>query len=398
MKPVQRIRKTMDTYLQHALGGLALGILALGTSPLYAGDGDDGQSALHDPYWSHELANNAMDRAWAQSEQTSLKLSAQIQTRYILNARTNVPAGTVSSGFEARRTKLKASGRLDDPRIDYTLAMAFSRSTGVMSTEDVYARFKIDDHWMLKVGKFRPSVLREELISSKYQLGVERSLLTPTFGQFYNQGIALMYRSDKLRATLSAMDVSPTFAGDNIWEYILRAELMLSGKRSAVSDFTSFRDDEPATMIGAAIGYLEADLFNPVTPDSSTLNWSLDLTAEFGGANLFFSVVGAQIDTAGTHGVSRFGSLVQGGFFVTDQAELFARFTHGDDQTGKSLNLIEAGLNYYIHGHNAKFTIDAGYALDEVTSTFRSAGAGWRPDTVGQDGQFVLRAQMQLLF
>jgi len=345
-----------------------------------------------------DLLHDADTRSWYLNQESSLKLSMQIQTRYIFNARTEVPGGTISNGFEARRTKIKATGRLDDPRIRYTVGMAFSRSTGVMSVEEVYARFKMSDEWTLKVGQFRPSVMREQAISSKYQLAAERSLLSAAFGQSYNQGVAFLYRTDKVRATASVMDVTDTFAGDQIWEYILRGEVMLSGKRSEMSDFTSFRDDNPATMLGAGIGYLDADPTDPADADTTTLNWSIDLTADFGGSSIFVALVGAQIEEDGSPDVDQFGTLIQGAFFINDKTELFTRFTHGDEDGGKSLNLIEVGVNHYMSGHDAKFTIDAGFSFDEVTTTWRSAGAGWRPDVAGEEGQFVLRGQVQFLF
>ncbi len=333
-----------------------------------------------------------------QDEASSLKLSMQIQSRYIFNARTEQTDGTITNGFEARRTKIKATGKLGDPRFRYTVTMAFSRSTGIASSEDVHMRFKFADNWTLRIGKFRPTVLREQAISSKYQLGAERSLLTSAFGQSYTQGLSLMYRKDQLRVTASVMDAQASFAGDQVWEYILRSELMLNGPRSSMRDFTSFRDDEPATMIGAGIGYRESDPANPATMDSSTLSWSVDLTAEFGGSNCFIALMGSQFDEQGAPGVDRFGLLVQGGVFINDKTELFARYAHGDDDTSTSLNLIEVGLNYYEHQHNAKLTVDMGYSLDEVTTAWRSAGAGWRPDAAGEEGQFVLRTQVQFLF
>ena len=374
---------------------LSTGVLALCASNTIAAATTDGQA---DFIKYRDLLIDANTRSWDQVNESSLKLSMQIQTRYIFNARSELPSGTVTNGFEARRTKIKATGRLDDPRIRYTVGMAFSRSTGAMSIEDVYARFQMSDEWTLKVGQFRPSVMREQAISSKYQLAAERSLLSAAFGQSYNQGVAFLYRTDKVRATASVMDVTDTFAGDRIWEYILRGEVMLSGKRSEMSDFTSFRDDDPATMIGAGIGYLDADPADPADADTSTLNWSVDLTAEFGGSSVFVALVGAQIEEDGSPDVDQFGALIQGAFFINDKTELFARFTHGDDDSGEGLNLVELGMNHYLNRHNAKFTIDAGYSFDQMTTTWRSGGAGWRPDIDGEEGQFVLRGQVQLLF
>ena len=345
------------------------------------------------------LQMDASNRSWAYEQEGSIKLSAQIQTRYILNNRSNTGGDDLTTGFEARRTKLKATGRLADPNFRYTVAMAFNRGTGAMTIEDVYTRWKINDDWTFKIGQFRPSVLREQIISSKYQLSVERSLLTAAFGQRYNRGIALRYGTDRLRLTASIMDVTnDTVITDDDWEYLVRGEFMINGNRSEMGDFTSFREDSPATMIGAGVSYRDSDPTDPLNPNFSLLTWSADITAEFGGSNLFVAIMGSSLDEAGTSTVDRFGTLIHGGFFVSDSTELFARYSHGDVDNAQSLNLIELGLNHYIHAHNAKFTIDLGYSLDEMSTAWRSTAAGWLTDSAGQDGQFLLRSQMQFLF
>lgn len=375
--------------------------LAAVSNQSHAGLDEDSDSQSNAPYFNRyeALYNDAQYRSFDSGIDTSLKLSGQIQTRYTFNARDGQgSAGSVTNGFSARRTKLKASGRLGDPNIRFVFATAFSRSTGQMTIEDVYARFQLDENWMLKVGQFRPSVLREQIISSKYQLASERSLVSTEFGQSYNTGIALMYRSERFRATASVMDASPGFGGDRMWEYIVRAEYMLKGPRSSVSDFTSFRGDEPATMIGGGIGYLDTDPVTVGLADTATLTWSVDLTAEFGGSSLFAAVVGSQTNEMDSTTSNQYGGIVQGGLFVSDKAEIFARYSHGDNEANEQLSLLEAGVNYYINEHNAKVTLDAGYSFEEMTTAWRSAGAGWLRDAAGQDGQFTLRAQMQILF
>ena len=344
------------------------------------------------------LMNDAAYRDWKNESQSSIKLTGQVQARYILNARSNINDGEVTTGFTARRTKLKATGKLGDPRFRYVVGTAFSRSTGAMTIEDVYTRWKIDDDWSLKVGQFRPAVFREQSVSSKYQLGVERSLLNTAFGQSYSKGIALRYSTDRFRVTGSVMDISDGLVGDQAWQYIVRGAYMLDGNRSEMSDFTSFRDDPRAIMLGAGVGYIDTDPTDPLAADSALLIWSVDLTAEFGGSNFFLSYVGSSLDQDAQSALNQFGVLAQGGVFVTDQTELFARYTHGEEDNGAGLNIVEVGVNYYLHQHDAKLTMDMGYSLDEVSTTWRSAGAGWRPDTAGEEGQFVLRTQLQILF
>jgi hypothetical protein len=45
-----------------------------------------------------------------------------------------------------------------------------------------------------------------------------------------------------------------------------------------------------------------------------------------------------------------------------------------------------------------KWQTDFGYGFDSVDSMFAQSGAGWLPDSPNEDGQIVIRSQMQLLF
>ncbi|MCA9312552.1 MAG: hypothetical protein KDA21_15160, partial [Phycisphaerales bacterium] len=68
-------------------------------------------------------------------------------------------------------------------------------------------------------------------------------------------------------------------------------------------------------------------------------------------------------------------------------------------------NTLTVGANRYLHGQAAKFTVDLQYFLDATTDndlvgSIAGTGVG---DRIGvlpsdNDGQFVLRAQFQILF
>ncbi|MHC4275270.1 MAG: hypothetical protein ACYSUR_16605, partial [Planctomycetota bacterium] len=94
------------------------------------------------------------------------------------------------------------------------------------------------------------------------------------------------------------------------------------------------------------------------------------------------------------------GVVVQGGYYLTDKWEGYARYEWGDnDLPGTDdLSVVTAGANYYIHGDTVKWTTDIGVALDRVAATWRSGDAGWRGDSPDEDGQVVFRSQLQLLF
>jgi hypothetical protein len=97
---------------------------------------------------------------------------------------------------------------------------------------------------------------------------------------------------------------------------------------------------------------------------------------------------------------------------LTDKWDLFGRYEWGDldDNSSPSaistsaglsdISIVTLGTNYYFHKHAAKWTTDVGFGLDAVP-TNRGTGVGWRPDAgapTPNDGQFVIRSQIQLLY
>jgi hypothetical protein len=98
--------------------------------------------------------------------------------------------------------------------------------------------------------------------------------------------------------------------------------------------------------------------------------------------------------------MSQLGVVIQGGVFVTDHWEVFARYEWSDfDSAGVAdLSIVTAGLVRYYHGDMLKWTTDVGVGLDPVASEFAATALGWRADAPGEDGQVVVRSQLQLLF
>ena len=83
--------------------------------------------------------------------------------------------------------------------------------------------------------------------------------------------------------------------------------------------------------------------------------------------------------------------------FVTDKWELFAQYLWGDaDGEAVDLSVVTIGVNRYVVHHRLKWTADVGIGLSEVGGFWSSTGAGWRRDRTGEDGQVVVRAQLQL--
>ena len=113
----------------------------------------------------------------------TLELSGQLQVRHVWNRRGTSAKDETRAGFEGRRIKLKAKGRLLGRTLAYTVGMARSRGTGTFRLQTLALSFRLSDELRLLLGRSRPPLLREESISSKRQLATERSLVQKAFRQ-----------------------------------------------------------------------------------------------------------------------------------------------------------------------------------------------------------------------
>ncbi|MBM3650835.1 MAG: hypothetical protein FJX11_23920, partial [Alphaproteobacteria bacterium] len=133
--------------------------------------------------------------------------------------------------------------------------------------EDAYVVKVIDPNWSVKVGQFKAPFLREELVSSKYQLAVERSLVNQFFSTEYTQGIELTFVNDCFRIMGSFNDggnnanTSETIGNSsnsgNWTEYAVtgRVEWKAMGNWSQFDSFSSPNGQQTGILIGAAINW-----------------------------------------------------------------------------------------------------------------------------------------------
>lgn len=324
-----------------------------------------------------------------------LEVSGRVQIRHIFNHQSNSKGDDNSAGFEARRVKLKFTGHIINPEIKYSITGGFSRRTGVFRAQGIFVSFPLTDDLQLKIGRARSPLLREEFVSSKQQLLAERSLIAKTFDQERTIGATLRYETESFRVFGGFSQVYL----DQRWLASARAEVLLQGDWKRLRDLTSFRDDEPLVAFGAGALYQETDRSDLVEDDTRLFRWTADVSVEFGGANIFAAIVGNHLDEENHDMLDQFGVVIQGGVFVTDEWELFARYVWGDaDFEAPDLSVLTLGVNRYFEGHDLKFTADFGYGFNEVGRFWSSSGAGWRTDRAGEDGQIVVRTQMQVVF
>jgi hypothetical protein len=327
-----------------------------------------------------------------------LEMNGQVQLRWVLNRQNNARDDDTRWGFENRRTKLKFSGHVLTPRLEYSMTAAFNRESGTARREGMWLAYQVTDELAIRAGRFRSPLLREEAVSSKRQLLVERSLIQRTFRQRRTTGLGLRWQSDSFRAFAAVMDTSEGLFDEENWLLSTRVETLVEGSWKSLKDFSSFPDDEPVVAFGAGALYEERNR-GAGDPDSTLVRWTADASVELGGATFLAAIVGNHFDEDGAPSRDQYGVVIHGGYFFGDDWEIFGRYEWGEaDGQVENLSVATVGLNRYFDGHRLKWTADCGYGFKSVRPFWASSGAAWRRDRPGEDGQLVLRAQLQLLF
>jgi hypothetical protein len=330
-----------------------------------------------------------------------LQFAGQLQVRALYTHRNNSPGDDNRFGFENRRTKLKFGGHVLDPSWRYKITGAFDDDGGTFLLEDAYVEKDFDGGWSVRAGQFKGPFMREEIVSSTRQLAVERSLVNERFNQGFMQGIQLEYAAERLRVLAMLSDGledanSPWSAYDTELAITARAEVLLEGGWRQFRSLSSPPGSDPALLLGVAVHHQRDESGTPAGPEEKDTRLTADMSWHGDGFNVFASFLWQDLEEADRQ---PFGVIVQGGYFITDRWEPFARYEYGDADTtlAEDLSVITAGFNFYAHP-DVKWSTDVGWGINGIDDFWDKSSAGWLVDGAGEDGQLVLRTQLQLLF
>jgi len=360
---------------------------------------------------------------------TSVKLGGFAQFRYINNFRDNPPNATSGSfhdsgytnGFEATRTRLEVTGNIISKALTFKVDSDFNKS-GDASLKDAWGQYAFDNGVKVKWGQFKLPVLREELVADVNQLAIDRSIVNTIFTQDRSQGIQAAYEQDQWRILgalsdgLQTLNTDYTSSAEADYAFSGRGEFKWGDDWKRFADFTSWRGQSNAGLIGVAAHYQHSG--NTASAGNNAekvdlIQYPADFSLEGNGWNLFVAGVGRHSEPSGTNTASTlddFGFVVQGGVFVNDQIELFARydgvFVDSDYGNGidDTFNTLAGGVNYYVFAQSQAFKIsaDVQYFVDEVSSNVLVSGVSGSNNNAlrfdGEGGQFAVRLQVQLVF
>ena len=348
------------------------------------------------------------------SKNWRLKTNFYMQQRFILNSQ-DVPSDGTRWGFENARTRFILSGNVGSPEWFYRVEVELSGiNVGLPNGEsrtgllDAYGGYDLGDGWRVGVGTFKTPLLREELVDSRRQLAAERSLVNYAFTGGRTDGIFVEYEGKQLHfvgsfnngmndafynGTVSTGGTSPLVATTADFAVSTRIEWLFEGDWERFDGFTSPQGEDLALMIGGAAHVQSGN------DNIDLLILTLDFSAQFDGAHLFGSFIAARADRPGDN-VSPMGFVVQGGYYFTEDWEVFARYEWGDTDTlePSNIQILTVGATNYISGYNVKWTTDIGYGLDPIPLDVPITN--WRDDAGGNgnNGQVVIRSQLQLAF
>lgn len=368
-----------------------------------------------------------------------LNIGGLLQFRYIFNNRDSGDfAGTGNEdsgmGFETHRTQLNFGGNVISPNWEYGISLEFG--TGDGGNDSAGSAANIRDSWIqynfegdsagtfLKFGQFVSPVIREDAASDATGLAAERSAVNEFFSGGRIQGVTLGHSTDQYMGSITLHDgmgdqAAGTPGSENTeWQseaadygLALRFDYKVEGDWAQFDDSTSWKGSNNAFRVGAGLNYQSggdtAGLATAPTTDATYLLWTVDAAYEGNGWNVSAAVIGNNYDPDGGTEISHTGFMVQGGYFIQDDFELFARYDAIDIDSDLGLaedmqSFITFGGNYYLtpQSHAAKFTADIVYALEDaaVTGTPNTIGLGDTGLAGGSDEELVFRAQLQLVF
>ncbi|WP_428940697.1 porin [Fontivita pretiosa] len=318
----------------------------------------------------------------------------------------------IQHGFEVRRMKFGFKGNAVTPDLTYNFRWEADQDGGGVTLEDAWVQYMLNDSMAVKAGQWKDNVFHEETMSSGKQLAVDRSLVNELLGggaTDYVQGVSFLYlpedmpfraevalhdglntdNTNFLEKTGGALGIAPNFGVS------ARVEYKVMGDWKAYDDFSAMGNTEQLLVIGGGVNYSQ---------DGSEYALLHTVDAQFemdNGLGVYAAFLGVSRDLGGAlDSLYDWGALVQAGYMLNDQWEVFARYdyTSLDDDTvapgdEDSFNEFTLGANWYVGGgHNCKLTADVTFLPDGAPSDVEGIGV-----LAGDENQIILRAQFQLL-
>ena len=358
-------------------------------------------------------------------------------TNYREDAKQGGTADDTQNGFEIRRAKIGFDGNLWGPDFKYTFIWNTDRKSQALGLEEAWFIYKMGNFGIfpepisVEAGQFKNYFAHESMSSSKKIFAVERTLLNDVFtgGDNFIQGAAPLYNEGNnggpLQAAMVINDGSNDFSAapsstprnfqdfpTNKWDFGAagRVQYKFFGKWKDYEDFTAATASGDPLLVAAARSITARPAIltrssKPWTCSTRPGRWRSTVRSSAGRCGTAAWAARAPARPTrpprvrGTFTTT--ASSARPGTALNKQWELFGQYSYiqfdgGEFAAGTETTVheITVGVNYYMHGHNAKLTID-GTWLPNGTPVANDGG-GILAEPNGKN-ELLLRAQFQLL-
>jgi len=302
---------------------------------------------------------------WLELDQDIANLSTTVNTAEGATVgalvRTSYRDVDTTGGFSQDDIDLFAQGSLEE----FSWRVSFDMDSGNAVLEDAYVSWSYDSGFTMIWGQFKAPAVRSGVIDPENLLFIDRSNIG-AFHDFWDTGLGAIGQIDEsLAYTLAVrngLDLGTGEWNNTDEELFFFANLTYSiGNGLSPVEGAMKAGEELDAVVGVTYWDQEDDSNDPV--------WVFDIAATMGQfyAGLELSDAGDEGDDIFTDVGSSFGTNPMAltlSYLFADNMEAAYRYEDYDNSTDDKKSSF--GLNYYMHGHNAKWQIN--YIDDDLTS------------------------------
>ena len=306
-----------------------------------------------------------------------LQLQFRNVTTYRQDAKQKGTADDTQNGFEVRRLKFGVDGNLFSRQLTYFTQFAVDRKTGIVQLESAYAKYQFDDSpFAVRGGQFKDPLDHEQLASSKVFPAIDRTFTNDQFAnaEGFVKGVSFIFDPDKaVRSEVAFTDGLRNF-NTNFQDYPTNPTNWGAAGRVEFKPFGAWKDYEQITaygvkqntlVFGAGADYTE-------TGHQSALVHVVDAQLQTkGGLSLYAAYLGRYThNSIAAKGADTYDPTVrfQLAWAFDKHWEPYGRYeyVHFDSRefaagTQTNVQVITAGVNYYLYGQSFKVSADLQY-------------------------------------
>ncbi len=330
----------------------------------------------------------------------------------VLNKKSKHFKDEVDQGFEVRRMRFGFDGNLFSPDLTYFFNWATVRTSGnstvksstgttvgtssnslggVPLLEEAWVKYRFPTTpFFIKAGQIKDPLLHDQIVSSRYQHGAERSMTADIFanGDAFTEGVTFIFDPKNIVRTEVGVNHGLRSANTNFLDYpnngsfnafdygiAGRAEFKVMGRWEDYNQIGAVNTQAPLLVFGVGSDYSErgrngqlvavADAMYADQTGISLYGAFVDRYTSHNFGIYTQSATGASIGTpdplVANKPTNEYSVMAEAGYIINHHIEPFGRyeFMHLQGTPAGSHNWVQAvtgGVNYFIYGNRLKLT------------------------------------------